>query len=270
MSLAHSINLQSSSGANTRTLSISPALYPPIMRWAIAVLGILVLAAIAAWLYFLSGDARRFPVNEVEVLGTLDFTDRDELRDLVTTQTKNGFYRLDIDEIRWGVINLPWVAQAHVRRVWPDRLSIEVLEHEPAARWNDDSLISKKFELFNPPQLDNDNIQRAEWLNYFSQFPQLSGTKGRHESVLNSYRTMQVFLQEFDVAIQALTEDGRRSQTLVLANAVTVELGNTDIEERMRRFVDIYPRLVTPMQGRAAHFDMRYSNGFAMREESSF
>ncbi len=256
--------MSTAASVRVRALPLLPLRFSTGWQWTIGSAGFVLLVCFAAWVVYISGDARRFPVNEVEVLGTLDYTDRNELRELVLAQTSNGFYRLDIDAIRQGVIRLPWVAEAHIRRVWPDRLSIDVVEHEPTARWNDDSLISKKFELFKPPQLAKNGIQRAEWLAYFSQFPQLAGATGRHEAVLSGFRTMQVYLQDFGVAIDALTEDDRRSQTLVLENNVTVELGNTDIEERTQRFVGIYTRLVEPLVGRAARFDMRYANGFAM------
>lgn len=250
-----------------RYLPMTPARFSPTARISIGSLGLLALVALGVWVFNFTGDARRFPLNEVEVLGTLDYTDRDELRDLVVQQTRNGFYRLDIDEIRKNVTRMPWVAEAHIRRVWPDRLSIDVVEHEPSARWNDDALISKKFEMFKPPQLAADSLQRAEWLAYFARFPQLEGAIGRHEAVLSNYRTMQVYLQPFGVGIDALLEDDRRSQTLILSNSVSVKLGPTSIEERIQRFVSIYRRLVEPLEGKAANFDMRYTNGFAMSND---
>ncbi len=252
-----------------RYLPLTPMRFSPKVRISIGSLGLLALVALGAWVVHFTGDARRFPLNEVEVLGTLDYTDRDELRELVVRQTRNGFYRLDIDEIRKDVTRMPWIAEAHIRRVWPDRLSIDVIEHEPSARWNDNALISKKFELFKPPQLAPDSLQRAEWLAYFAQFPQLEGAIGRHEAVLSNYRTMQVYLEPFGVGIDALLEDDRRSQTLILSNNVSVKLGPVSLEERMQRFVSIYRRLVEPLEGRAANFDMRYTNGFAMSRDET-
>ena len=245
-------------------LPLGPARFSPLTSWGIGSIGLILLVLLGAWLVHITGDSRRFPVSEVEVLGTLDYTDRDELRELVVAQTKNGFYRLDIDQIRLDVMKLPWIAEAHVRRVWPDRLSIDAVEHEPAARWNDDGLISKRFELFKPPQLNPDAVQRAEWLAYFARFPQLSGAIGRHEAVLSGYRTMQVYLADFDVEVEALIEDDRRSQTLILSNNVSVKLGASEIEERVRRFVSLYERLVLPLEGKSVKFDMRYTNGFSM------
>ncbi len=252
-----------------RQLPIAPARFSPRTGFVIGSVGLLFIAACLMWLFQITGDARRFPVNEVEVLGTLDYTDRDELRGLVVNQTLSGFYRLDIDQIRRDVKQLPWIAEAHIRRVWPDRISIEVIEHEPAARWNNDSLISKKFELFTPPQLEVDSVQRAEWLNFFATFPQLTGGPGRHEAVLSAFRTLEVYLKPHNVSVMALLEDDRQSQSFVLSNNARVNLGVTDWEERVQRFVQVYTRLVEPMGGRAVQFDMRYPNGFALSEIKS-
>ena len=45
---------------------------------------------------------------------------------------------------------------------------------------------------------------------------------------------------------------------------MSVKLGVADLEERMQRFVSVYTRLVEPLENKAASFDMRYANGFAM------
>lgn len=248
---------------------LMPSRFSPRTRWIVSIAGLLMLVVAALLMRQYTANPREFPVNQVEVDGTLDYTDRDELREKVVSHTLQGFYALDLDEIRRDVVKMPWVSESHLRRISPDRVSIEVFEHEPAARWNDDGLISKRFELFHPPQLDKNGVQRAEWLVYFSQLPQLRGAPGRHESVLHAFRTYQNFIDEFGVAIDALIEDDRFSQTVVLANNVSVRLGTTKQEERMLRFVDVYSRLVPELSGLPVKFDMRYSNGFAMTKPGS-
>lgn len=250
--------------AQMNRLSFGPSRFSPVTAWVIGVAGLLFVVAVMVWVFRQSADAAQYPVNEVEVLGTLDYTDRDDLRELVLEQVNNGFYRLDVDRIQRDIVSLPWVAEAHIRRVWPDRLSIEVVEHEPAARWNDNALISKRYELFHPPQLKKDSIQRAEWQAWFSQFPQLTGGAGRHETVLTAFRTMQDYMLPYQVRVESLLEDDRQSQTLLLDNNVTVRLGVDNIQERLDRFVSVFARLVEPLVGQSAVFDMRYANGFSM------
>jgi len=246
-----------------------PARFPGPVAWAIGLIGLVLIAAAVLYVGKRSADPRAYPVNEVEVSGTLDYTDRDALRERVVKHAKVGFYSLDLEAIRVDIKRMPWIAEAYIRRISPDRLSIEVTEHEPAARWNKDSLISKRFELFQPPQLQPDSVRRAEWIAHFSRFPQLRGSKGRHEEVLAAFRSYEAELTGFDVEIEALLEDARHSRTLLLDNQVSVKLGSTHQSTRIGRFVDVFNLLVPEFKGESVKFDMRYRNGFAVTRPGS-
>lgn len=248
---------------------LTPARFSPLIGWSIGIAGLLCVFVMLWFAGKRTADPRSFPVNEVEVAGTLDYTDRDQLRSRVVEHSNSGFYSLDLEAVRSDVKRLPWVSEAHVQRISPDRLSIGVIEHEPAARWNGDALISKRFELFSPPQLAPDSVQRAEWAAYFSQFPQLRGAAGRHEPVLAAFRRYQGVLDQHSVEIIALLEDDRHSQTVVLENEVSVRLGTSDRDERIQRFSEVYSMLVPDFKGQAVKFDMRYRNGFAVTHPGS-
>lgn len=234
------------------------------VRWSIGILGFVMLISGAMYLSEIATDPRRFPVMNVDVSGTLDYTDREALRARVENHTQLGFYGMDVDAIRTSLESMPWVSQAHIRRVWPGRLMVSIEEYEPAARYNDDALVSKSMELFRPPQLDRDNPQYSQWRASFASLPKLEGAEGRHEFVLDAFRRYELALLPFGVTVKALIEDERRSQTLELANDVTVRIGYDSHELRLQRFIDVYERLVLPLNGRPASFDMRYSNGFAL------
>ena len=236
-----------------------------VTLWTIGALGLVVVITASLVLSRLAKDPLRFPVTNVDVLGTLDYEDRSVLKGLIEAHTDKGFYGLDIDRIRETLESLQWVAHTRVSRVWPGRISVDVEEHEPAARWNDDSLISKRQELFVPPQLQVDDTRYTQWYEVFSPLPQIRGAQGRHSILMDTYRAYQQQLARFAVTLLVLDEDERRSQTLELSNQVTVRLGYEERELRMSRFLDVYERLAPQIDGRAASFDMRYSNGFALR-----
>ncbi|MEE9321879.1 MAG: FtsQ-type POTRA domain-containing protein [Granulosicoccus sp.] len=235
-------------------------------RWMVGAIGLVLLLLASLLVPRYASDPARFPVTNVDVLGTLDYTDRASLRQLIEPHTANGFYALDIDKIRSAVEAMPWVAQAHISRIWPGRVAVEVEEHEPAARWNDNSLISKRLERFAPSQLQRDSDRYAQWREIFRDLPKLSGASGRHETVLDDFRRYDRELELFDVTVRSLDEDKRHSQTLTLSNDVTVRLGYQDRDLRFARFLDVYERLVTPQNDKPLRFDMRYSNGFALKK----
>lgn len=45
---------------------------------------------------------------------------------------------VDVDEARARLEALPWVESAEVRRVWPDRIYVRVVERKPVAIWQND------------------------------------------------------------------------------------------------------------------------------------
>lgn len=237
-------------------------------RLVIGAIGFVLLLGGSLFFAKLAQQPSRFPVSNVDVLGTVDYVNREKLMRTIESYTGEGFYGLDIDDVRQSVESLPWIAQAHVSRVWPGRIEVRVEEHEPAARWNDNSLISKRLEVFEPPQLQLDNPQYQEWREVFASLPLLRGAEGRQRVLLNQFRADESALTRFDVSLDLLHEDERLSQTLELSNGVTVRLGYEERELRVQRFLDVYERLVnhadSASEFRSLTFDMRYSNGFAL------
>lgn len=250
--------------SRTPVLPVAAPRVSPTTRWMIGAAGALLVVAIAAVAWQALSDATRFPVSNVDVLGTLDYTDRAALQARVAEFTDDGFYTLDIDALRNEVESFPWVAQARIAREWPGRVKITVEEHEPAARWNDDALVSKRLELFRPPQLSRDDVRFAEWQRIFASLPELRGADGRQSVVLEDFRHYERTLGALGLNVRSLVEDDRLSQTLELGSNLTLRLGYEEHEHRLARFVDVYPRLSRAIASDPATFDMRYRDGFAL------
>lgn len=237
-------------------------------RFVITVLSVLILLASPVVVSHWVQDSSRFPVTNVDVLGTMDYADRNVFKNLIHKHTEQGFYGMNIDELRDSLEQNAWIARVRISRVWPSRITIEVEEHEPAARWNDDHLIGKQLSLFKPHQLDRQSSEFDRWSEVFRDLPQVLGAAGRHEVLLDAYRSYDEQLTLFDLSLSLLEEDDRLSQTLVLSNGVTVRLGLEQHELRMQRFLDVYERIAEKTaeqtEEQPLSFDMRYSNGFAL------
>lgn len=252
---------------SVRKSAVLPIAVPKISdttRWLIGAVGVLLVLATSLAVWKMVSDPARFPVSNVDVLGTLDFTDRAVLQSKVEGFTGQGFYTLDIEALRSAVESMPWVAEARIAREWPGRVKVTVEEHEPAARWNDDGLVSKSLELFRPPQLSRDDIRYAEWQGVFATLPELRGDDGRHSAVLDDFRRYSEALDALGLQVSGLVEDARLSQTVEVDGNVTLRLGYEDHERRLGRFVDVYPRLAESLATDPVTFDMRYSDGFSL------
>ncbi len=89
--------------------------------------------------------AAGFVVEQVDVMGEGRLNERD-IRLAAQIQTGSYFFGVDLDAARDRTENLPWVDRAVVRRLWPNRIVVQVVETTPYAMWQNEGelhLLSK-------------------------------------------------------------------------------------------------------------------------------
>jgi cell division protein FtsQ len=159
----------------------------------------------------------------------------------------------DLDRVRAAVEALTWVDRARVQRLWPDRIRIEVVEQQAAARWGEDGLLNTRGELIAtgvrhvPPEL-----------------PRLDGPQGSEAMVAQRFLATQDRLGGLGLQVAALRLDARGAWELDLSTGVTVRLGRRQVDERMDRFVQFGAQVIAGRAAEVRYVDMRYSNGFAI------
>lgn len=138
-----------------------------MMRFLVRVLGtFLVLIFIALWLGgFLPAIkdnanawkverlmAMGFVVEQVDVMGEGRLNERD-IRTAVQIQRGSYFFGVDLEAARARTESLPWVDRAVVRRLWPNRIVVQVVETTPYALWQNEGelhLLSDSGEAIVP------------------------------------------------------------------------------------------------------------------------
>jgi len=218
------------------------------------------------------------PVNDVQVVGELNFLDRDKMVSMVKSKIHGGYFTVDLNTIRKTLMKEPWVSNVSLRRQWPGSLNVIIDEHEPVAYWNDDSYINASGEVFKP-----ENIDAA--LN----LPKLSGPDGHHNNVWKFMNVLYQKMALLDYEVARLKLDDRRAWQLVIAGqgnaetassvdrAISVRLGRFDTEKRLQRFVRILPALTAEhglatgklIENNIKVIDMRYPNGFAVQKSEA-
>ena len=88
------------------------------------------------------------PIRKIHALGTFEHINEETLRSVVGQTLKGGYFTVNVDEVQHAVTALPWIAQASVRRVWPDTLAINVTEQKAIAMWAKGGLVNQQGVLF--------------------------------------------------------------------------------------------------------------------------
>jgi len=94
--------------------------------------------------------------------------------------------------------------------------------------------------------------------------PHLAGPDGTSAEVLTRYAALLAPLKTIERAPAALLLTARRAWQLTLDNGAAIELGRTDADERIARFIQTYSELPA-LQVAGAVVDMRYQAGLTIR-----
>jgi cell division protein FtsQ len=192
-----------------------------------------------------------FPVRELVVASSLKHTSAHEI--LAAVKIGGNFFAVSPEDVRASLERLPWVRSASVRRVWPDRLEVEIEEHVALARWGDDALVNTFGERF--------------FANSDESLPAFVAPAGTEAEVARRYASFARIVAPLGAPPERIVLTPRLAWQLRLANGLNVMLGRDAdaAEARLRRFVDVYDLTLKTIERRHEYVDLRYPNGFALR-----
>jgi cell division protein FtsQ len=200
-----------------------------------------------------SRQADRFPVREVQLQNETKYVTSDVVVDRVKGHLNKGFFWLDVDEIQKSILTLPWISEAGIKRVWPDRIVVEVKEHMPQARWNETGVLSTEGHIFYP-----------EATAILEKLPKFSGQDSRAKEILQHYFSVLEQLGPVGLTVRAVEVSPTGAWQIMLDNEIAIILGKTGINERLARFVEVYQTRLKTQIERIAYVDLRYTNGIAI------
>ena len=222
-----------------------------LIAWAIA-LTLVALPIVGVLNGWFASD--RWPVTKLDVRAEFNHVSAEQIRAAVAPHLGEGFFAVDLAGVREAVAKLPWVERAEARKRWPDAIELVVYEQQPFARWGKDRLINRRGEVFS--------VAGAESLQ---GLPTLSGPDDRLGEVIRFHTDC---IKEFSGSGLIVTEvalSSRGGWALTLASGATIAVGRDEPNERLKRFLDAWPKLAAGHTDPPAYVDLRYANGFAVR-----
>jgi len=228
---------------------------------AAALLGLVVLLALAAALQWAARSAW-FEIRAIRFEGELVRTSAEGLRAGAAPRLAGNFFAIDLAKARAAFEAVPWVRRASVRRVWPDRLVVQVEEHRAAALWmgeeRDDRLVNTHGEVFVANAADVDE----------EALPAFGGPDGSAAQLLAMYRRLTPHLRGLQAEIEQLHQSSRGSWRVLLDNGTTIELGRgseDEVASRTARFVATVGEATRAYRQPLEYADLRHADGYALR-----
>lgn len=221
-------------------------------------------------------------IKQIVLLNPLSQQNEKELLQLSKQVIKGNFLTLDIDDFRTQIEQLPWVEAVSVRKVWPDSLQLQIVEHKALARWSkqtgdrqsswdNSSLLSNKGVIFKP-QLTTEQYKKI------IRLPLMTGPQALSEQVMKTCQQIMQKLADNGVKLEQCMLNKRRSwniRFLAAEQQVQLMLGksmnnetsqeNQRIIEKISLFLSLYANKIKPLIAHVESIDMRYPNGFSIR-----
>ena len=226
----------------------------------LALFGLFTLAALVQW----AAHHRVFSIASIRVSGQVVHNNVPTLRANVTPRLAGNFFTLDLASTRQTFENLPWVRRAVVRRVFPNRIAVELQEHQAVAYWGAEEasrLLNNFGEVFEA------NVGEVEQ----ESLPRLDGPAGQEPQVLAMYQALQPLFAALELGIEELVLSGRGGWTVRLDTGAAIELGrgsDAEVIARTNRFVRTLPQVTSRYDRRpdaVETADLRHADGYALR-----
>lgn len=200
-----------------------------------------------------SKQVEHFPVREIELKTETKNVSETAVIEMVRLHLNKSFFWLNVDKIQKHILSLPWVAEAQIQRVWPDKIVVEIKEHTALARWNGKGILSTEGNIFYP-----------EESSISEKLPKFSGQDGRAKEILQQYFSVLEQLGPVGLSVKSLEVSATGAWQIRLDNELAIILGKTGLNERLARFVEVYQASLKSQKERIEYIDLRYTNGLAI------
>jgi cell division protein FtsQ len=210
----------------------------------------------------------KFQLKRIDVRGDLRHVTAASVRATLAGRLRGNYFTMRLDDTRRLFETVPWVTQASVRRVWPDRLIVTLTEYRALGVWEDGRLLSDRGELF---------VANPDEAEIYGQLPEFSGPFSAAKEAARRYYELSAQFAALSLSIAAIDISDRKAWSLRLApdlrddakdrSDIRVELGRDraaiPLGERVAQVVAAYPFVVAQLGGPPARIDARYANGLA-------
>ncbi len=240
---------------------------PMDIRWMQMASGVLLAAgmlmSLFAGVWWLAG-LQVFNLQAITVEGEVTRNNALTLKTNVVPQLQGNFFTIRLEQARQAFEAVPWVRSAVVRREFPNRLRVHLLEHQPVALWGDEAgstLLNQQGQVFEA------NLGEVE----AEALPRLKGPLIQSQEVLAMYQILRPVLLGFGMDIEELELTTRGSWRLQTVQGAAIELGRGPSQEmlaQLKWFLRTLPQVAarygrTPKSLMAA--DLRHRDGYALR-----
>lgn len=193
-----------------------------------------------------------FAVDEISITGQV-LTRESDIISILELDAHSSTLNFDVDAARTRLLSMPAVAEASVRRIYPGRVLVTLVEKQPVARWNVDGVTF----LIDATGSQIGDAQPAD-----AQLPLVIGD-GAADDAQVIIRALKLY-PELGGGLAALSRIADRRWDMIYENGLRVKLPETGIAQALR-MLDSYQKDYQLLERDLMQVDLRVAGTLTVR-----
>ena len=218
---------------------------------------ILISSIIIIFVGYINKFQEKYPTTRLKLSGQLDYIAPIEIESSLSNLLSNNLWTINVNTVKDIMYANPWVHFVFVNKHWPDILQVEVVQHNPIARWNDEFFLTLTGKVLYSTSENSDSVKNLN-------LPKFYGQNGQENLLINTYLTLLEKLAPVGLFILKMEIIEAQGIQVKLTNNVILKLGTFDLPDRIDRFILAYKKKLQPSISDISYIDLRYTNGMAV------
>jgi len=193
-------------------------------------------------------------IENINIRAEFKRVNSEQIRIVVASQTERSFFKVNPDEIRDELSNIPWVQKVSVNKKWPNSLIVTLIEHKAVATWNGNKLLNEYGEIFEVDRFDD-----------LSAIPKIHGNDNDSQQIWDKYVRFNEIVKKTGLDITSSSISNRGGWQLELSNGIDINLGSQQMDAKLVRLTDTWTKLLNLKEQQPIYIDLRYTNGYVVK-----
>lgn len=204
-------------------------------------------------------------VRGIVITGDSKYQNPSNIRDAILPNLSGGIFDVNLVVVKSVFENLPWVRNASVKKVYPNRINVNLTEHSALGVWGDSDdgkMVNTHGEIF---EVGSDDLEEI------TKYPQFIGSESQSVLIVNMYQKLKNIFSPLNTQISKIQLSLRGNWSIFLDNGTHLELGRGNIEQIFEnsklalqtsiRVAEKYGKRVQDIK----YLDLRYQGGYAIQ-----
>lgn len=194
------------------------------------------------------------PITNVVVEGEFRYINSEVIEDIINNHIKGSFIREQLNEMQKHIKQNPWISDVTLRRQWPDKLLVKVIEQQAIARWGVIGFVNNSGELV---KVDNNEL--------INDLPILRGAEEQAMEIMKQYQVLSQAIAPYGLSMVELEKTHLGAWALILDNGWQLLLGRNDAVKKVQGLMRMLVNNTIERQDEISVIDMRYEQGLAIQ-----